>query len=103
MTTNKKHALQTVLEDLDFDCRSYSGRGMYGESCLAIAGGSIGSLIAGLVEFVWACNDASTDCISNVRDIVCGLENMRSDSIGVGSVFYFPGVPFYRVDEDEDE
>jgi hypothetical protein len=90
--------LQTLLEDNDFNARSYSGRGMNGKTCLAVSLGSdfagdlllIGSLIA----------DHNTDNPTEVIDIPT---ETRTDSMGRGIVVYWPEIQFLADDEEDDE
>jgi len=101
MATNKKHELQVLLEYIDgVEVRSYSGRSMYGEECLAATNCDLGPLVAAMVE---AAGDGT---IEHVGEVVYALERMRTDSLGRDIIIYFPGVPFYNnasSSEDEDE
>ena len=70
---------------------NYSGRGMYGETCLAFHGN------VNLMEFGVIAGD------------VLGLEaafrlsqRFKTDSLGNGSVVYFPGVTIEDEDEDQE-
>jgi hypothetical protein len=93
-----KHPLQQVIEDADFDCRSYSGRGMYGRRCLAVEVDreqSLGDLMAGILEAV--------EGEDNTREIQDALRGMCWDNMGLGMVYYFPDVPFAEEASEEDE
>lgn len=75
-----KHPLQVVIEMAaeeteEFECRSYSGRGMYGATCLGIdtGRGCLGALMAAIV--------ANTDD-DNREEVADGLRDMRTDSMG---------------------
>lgn len=95
-----KHALQVLFEtisehDDEYRVHSYSGRGMHGRECLGVTfRGNIGKLIC----------DVLTRCgvDGEIDDTVpeC-FENMVQDSMGLGTVVYFPHVKY--VDEDSDE
>lgn len=67
--------------------RSYSGRGMYGESCVGVSVDNLG-------EFIQVV--ASATLIASENDdedgFVQALGRMNSDSLGRGSIYYWPGV-----------
>lgn len=92
----EKHSLQEALEELggDYEVRGYSGRGMHGNECLAITTDrSIGDLdifqLGVEVGLMYA--DAQ----------YCG--KMKQDSMGLGTVYYWPSVPYFDEDAEEDE
>lgn len=92
------HPLQKVLikvqqeEGLDFEIRSYSGRFMYGEECLAITGDVVNMLQLGwLIKF----HDHKDEVYFE------HLERTRTDSMGLGIVLYFPGIRYTDPDLDE--
>jgi hypothetical protein len=93
-----KHPLQQAIEDADFECQSYSGRGMYGRKCLAVEIGrshDLGELFAGILEQV--------EGEDNTREIQDGLRGMCWDNMGLDMVYYFPNVPYTEDEEPEDE
>ncbi len=97
----EKHALQKLFENVEASCRSYSGRGMYGSQCLATDDDAgIGEIMANVLEAL-----SYDECSLNedgLRQAADGLRKMRSDSMGMGTVYYFPGVPFVPDEEDGD-
>ncbi len=93
----KKHALQETLESIGAEIRSYSGRCMYGEECLAVTDFDIGPLFAEILRSVDR---------DDVEEVAEAVESFKTDSLGRGTVIYFPGTPFYDEDaenEDSDE
>ena len=105
METNK-HPLQTACEELAIPCRSYSGRGMYGKECLGIDidRGALGGTIADLVDHVFGTFDLDKDSdLDAVTAITEALRRMASDSMGMGMIYYFPGIPFTDDRETEDD
>jgi hypothetical protein len=69
-------------DELGISVRWYSGRGMMGKECLAIAGDP------------HAIQDALSTVRSSMGPIVGGLLNdFRSDELGTQSVMYWPGLP----------
>ena len=82
---------------MDFTIRSYSGRGMYGKSCVAIV-----DTDASLWDIALA--------LSEINDENLDLNRVGSpmqDSMGLGQVYYWPSMEMDRsmeiYDEDEEE
>jgi hypothetical protein len=74
--------LEDVMTQLDVEVRTdYSGRGMYGDKCLAIVG-DLRDLLRFAAELTQAIG------VEDANDI---LGRVRSDSMGLSSVYYFPG------------
>lgn len=93
-----KHPIQLALEELygefDYSIRSYSGRGMYGKSCLAIVGNRIN-----LLELGFLIRDNDYD-----ENIDTGeLSKYQTDDMGLGTVYYWPKIPFVGEDEKSSE
>lgn len=85
-----------AIEDLNLDPQSYSGRGMYGSKCVGVRLGRNSEFTEfGLgVKLALALGEDADDL------------NPRTDSMGLGSIIYFPNVrwPEGRKDsEDEDD
>lgn len=80
---------QEIGEEFDKDSvyiiTNYSGRGMYGETCLAIV---CNDALITLQDFCQLlCERLESDEIS---DLFLQLGNPRSDSMGHGQVLYWP-------------
>jgi hypothetical protein len=89
-------ALQYISRDQDcgdFKVCSYSGRGMYGKTCLAITGDRIDLLAIGFTIG------------SGYNDEVdpSDLVGAREDSMGLRVVIYWPNIPFEATDETDEE
>ena len=87
-----------MLENAGIETRSYSGRGMYGKECLGVSidRGGLGNFIADVLE------NLDTD---RVEEIAEAFRHLSTDSLGLGMIAYFPGVPYNGSssdDEDED-
>jgi hypothetical protein len=94
-------SLQTVLEAIaqngDFTVRSYSGRCMYGKSCLAVTfDGNIGALFAAILY------EVDGDLGNMTQDLAHAFENMAQDNMGLGTVVYFPRVEYVDPVSDEE-
>lgn len=80
--------LSELIQGAQLDFRNdYSGRGMFGDECLAFDfdgtdATAIASLIASARE--WSNSDEALD------EITSALQNARTDSMGRGSIMYFP-------------
>ena len=96
----------TWCEDNDIEPHPhYSGRGMYGKQCVGVVGGS-----AQLVVFLLRCvpkidQKFSIDVIEyadgrNDYDVEFSDEwlNMKTDSMGRDTIYYWPGVHAAEVD-----
>jgi len=83
-----------AIEDAEFTPRSYSGRGMYGRTCVGFT--ADGSPFQAAVALSLALQDDG---------LIPELESLHSatDAMGFGIIIYFPGVPWPDEDEDEDE
>jgi len=103
MATTEKHALQLLLENTDYAdrLRSYSGRGMYGKSCLGVTVSSMGDLIADLLGAAVDSTQDEPDGEMSVADAAEAVRGMRTDNMGHDTIAYFPGVPY--VDDEESE
>lgn len=113
-----KHPLQSLIEDginrgdiHDCKVRSYSGRAMYGKECLGvdIDCGGLGSLMSGIVESIAQlvnehADDDNVDAVMDeISEIARGMKSLRSDQMGLGTIFYFTDVPFVDDEDEEDE
>jgi|CXWL01.1.fsa_nt_gi hypothetical protein len=89
-----KSKLQAILESTVDGVRSYSGRAMYGRSCLGVETNDVGDLFAAVLEEVEGDDDT--------HEIQEAFRDMRTDAMGRGTIVYFPNVEFVG-DEDEHE
>lgn len=69
--------------DMEMEVRSYSGRGMYGDTCVAVTLGSYAN--------AWTLALAIAD-VNNGNADLFGLPEPRSDSMGLGTVLYWPSL-----------
>jgi hypothetical protein len=102
MKSLTKSLVQQIIEDGgNFECRSYSGRAMYGRACLAVEfDGNIGELVSELIGGTIGFEN------SEIEDVADAVRDMRLDSMGLGTVAYFPRIAFFdedASDEGDDE
>lgn len=77
--------LIAMIEDTYREPMSYSGRGMYGERCVAVGCDSISDLLADFVE--------STFDKEFVAEVA---RSMSTDSLGLGVVAYWKTAPWLK-------
>lgn len=91
-----KHPLQEILETLDSDqykVRSYAGRGMRQRECLAVTvaeGGDVLGLAADVIAQLGNVDTGPTEH----EEVSEAFSNARVDSLGKGTVIYFPDVEY---------
>ena len=101
---SKLSGLQALLDMIGIETRSYSGRAMYGKSCLGVElansqqsiGAFFASVLTGLQEFGLE-NDKD-----GLEELAKSFRNMRMDQLGRGTIVYFPDIRF-NDDGAEDE
>jgi len=92
--------LKDIIEMAGCETRAYSGRGMYGKECLAFTADSETSGFAVAADLMEAALDAGEDFIAPVIEAMRGI---RTDSLGLGTVFYFPSVAVDGLRFEEDD
>ena len=86
-TSNLETILRSIREDSgEFSILRYSGRSMFGRQCLAITADDIGKVFGIMVAAGQAANSEGLD----IADEVIGA---RWDSMGRGTVVYWPSIP----------
>ena len=95
MENSEKHPLQIVLQNLEYDCFKYSGRGMMNSECLAITTlesiGEFFSSFLGVLDLPQNENFYSSGAFEKIQD---SFRSMKLDSLGHKKVIYFPTVEF---------
>jgi hypothetical protein len=88
--------LVDLAEQFDGEVRAYSGRGMYGEQCLGV---TIDGDLIGFAMNLAAClaEEGHFDVAESLAAQAC------TDSLGRGSILYFPrtAAPGEAAEEDE--
>ncbi len=93
------HSLQLLIEEAGFECCSYSGRGMYGKQCLGVVlegPHELDQLVSGVMEACAQLNAYALPLCS------AAMEDMCWDNMGLGTIYYWPNVP-YTGEGDGDE
>ena len=95
MNEDISRSVLEVCESLGLEVRSYSGRCMYGRSCIGVSCGRnthqiVAQIVIGLCEL-------GADGIETA-DHLTRDGAIASDSMGLGSIVYFPRLPWVEVD-----
>lgn len=110
----KKHPLQIICE-LDPEIgttRSYSGRGMYGKECLGIViYNTVGVFCAEILRALFNGSVRAANFSENeefdrsdiAEEIAEALSSMCQDAMGLGTIVYFPSVPYVFEESVGDE
>lgn len=79
-----------------YEVRDYSGRGMYGRQCIAIESDDAPheAVLAIVDEYVSSMGDYDEDAVLNIGELIRNLKGARVDSMGLGSVIYWPEIPW---------
>lgn len=90
ITQTRRAAVQyllDVLEDCDYEPRSYSGRGMDGHQCVAVVTGDSESevVVSALIEA--ETHHLGRSVLVSMRYI---LKGTRHDAMGLRTVYYWP-------------
>lgn len=111
LDTHDEPTLQHIVTIAGYDVRSYSGRGMGGIQCLGVdleAGKSLATFTADLLAQVASLvtsnmNGHDVDYFHEAMDAVIeGLRKAQTDSMGRGTIIYFPGVKYVLTAADEE-
>lgn len=99
LTPEECQIIRNIAEDNECSIyEQYSGRGMYGDTCFGIdvdrhSNGNMGTMMMSIAE---AFNDADID-------IKAREWKLRTDSLGLGTIYYFPCLQWNEeCAEDED-
>lgn len=90
------NVIREVAEDCDIQIHDdYSGRYMYGATCLGLSvEGSASSLFA---AFIRGLKNADNHIMEEAAEM---FDDMKTDTLGLGTIFYFPG---WGLNEGEGE
>lgn len=92
-----------AIEDAGYSTRSYSGRGMYGKSCLGFETTRFQSAIQATAEIIG--NLAETcqfDDDLELSDFLEFFGDVKEDSMGLGMIIYFPDISWNEEWEESD-
>lgn len=93
--------IRELFDDAQYDIRSYSGRCMYGEHCLAVTTDSASEAATVILDVVQACAENGT--VEDVLELVSRLRGSRTDSMGRSVVVYWPEIKMADAEPEEEE
>lgn len=99
------HKEFSQLDNLHYGLRhDYSGRGMYGDTCLGYVGSEPHLFMHDLAVLI---AERDNDGIVTADDVRYEMENTigspSSDSMGRDGIYYFPSVAVEPLEDDEDD
>lgn len=99
----KEVTFQRLIEDAGYEPRSYSGRGMYGASCLGVVVQDVGKFVGDVLHEI-ADHIDTDDCgaLELCEPISDAFRGMSMDNMGRDIIVYFPHTEF-NSNGDEDE
>lgn len=78
----------------ELEARSYSGRGMFGRSCIGIDLERGESAVGAALKIAAAC-----DTIEEVEYLYRALKDAREDSMGLGTIVYWPDMEWPKTSD----
>lgn len=81
------HILQEMSEQAGYVCQAYTGRGMYGSSCLGVVVTNLGNFIGELTSELLRKEDLSED---EKDDFIQAMKTLKLDAMGKNTIVYFP-------------
>lgn len=90
--------VRSVCDDLGLEVRSYSGRAMYGTKCIGVTCDNPFQAFAQIVVALCEKGEEGVEAADHfTRDGA-----VKTDSMGLGSILYFPRLPWVEEEEGED-
>ena len=89
--------------DVEEEVRThYSGRGMYGKTCLGYTGGNLVEFVAALALIILEYAETGTppDDAWSLFEQITTIGEGETDSMGIGRIHYWPGI---QVAEGDDQ
>jgi len=92
----KPEQIREAIEAV-YEVRDYSGRAMFGKSCVGITVEDPIKAVLEIVEEFYRSTDIEEEPDA-LPDLCYELKNHRVDTMGLGSILYWPEIPW---EEDE--
>lgn len=103
----KMHILQQLSQQSIYKATNYSGRGMHGKSCLGFqveSGVSVGEFIADMMDEAASSTEGDRSLFAfHIEAMAEAFRDMKTDSLGRGTIVYFPSVDFEAEEGETDE
>lgn len=94
-------SLIDIFEEADYTPSSYSGRGMYGKQCFAITTDKYQSSVDAILDVVSSALESMEP--EDVQKLIEMLKNACTESMGLGTVIYWPHIEWEEADQLESE
>lgn len=89
---SKSTLVRASIEGAGYEAASYSGRGMFGKTCLSFTVEAGDTECAATAKIMLAAIEAPD---WKADDVACSaFEDARTDQMGMGTVVYFPDLPW---------
>lgn len=90
--------LKDLLDSAGIEYYAYSGRGMYGVTCLAIntEARGVNHLLGTIANLIRIANEEDDSAVDVLAD---ALHYAQTDSMGMGTILYFPRILLGRDNE----
>lgn len=84
------------------NARSYSGRGMYGKTCLGITGENSATIIREIISVIFSLHKKSERFpVYMLEDTLQEFLEYSQDNMGLDTIIYWPNIPFPTKEEDK--
>jgi hypothetical protein len=97
-------ALINTEEEFNYSLRTdYSGRGMFGDTCIGIVCGNTSILLVHLT--MWLTN-AHRDNVNNeygIESLIDAVSGCKTDSVGYDNILYFPQIKWDNFSTEDRE
>lgn len=95
-----------LLREAEYSPRSYSGRAMYGRSCVGVeidGNVSASAIGARMALAILAEHDDVFEAESEIERLSTALEGESSDSLGLGTIVYWPRIEWPDGEDEDDD
>lgn len=97
--TEETKKLKELIEAAGYETQSYSGRAMFGDRCLAFTVDQGTSPFRAFADIL----DETASGLEETEVLSKALRDTRTDSLGLGSIIYFPRFEYAEEYDEEGE
>lgn len=97
-TTKLAEIIANACSNCGLSARSYSGRGMFGKTCLSVAGEEA-EIREVLTDVICYLHNGDGDFEQQLRNLL----RYKQDNAGPGIVVYWPNLPYVASSNDGEE
>lgn len=82
-----------TMDSDEVDVRTdYSGRGMYGRTCVGVVGSSVSVALRFMFALAEQISEDGDDAWEQRENVMELAEDLRTDSMAYDTIYYFPGL-----------